>query len=222
MPLGKLIFALLAISLTASAIAKTAKDEAVAMVDSLANFRFDQLGHPQIQSDSIAPVLAASERPHKLLIVPVRFPDTGYDRFKGDPAQDGKNREYFQQLLFAGGARAPEQGTLSHYYRHQTPRPGGASRRTPGCRRDLRQQLPLRWLLRCHRERLPGEHAAQDLCGLGRVRTQRYGVRLRCGGLPAALGTSRWRLRRRASDSHPLARPVARPVSDGRRSRYSL
>ncbi|HKJ17692.1 MAG TPA: hypothetical protein VJ984_10110, partial [Xanthomonadales bacterium] len=33
------------------------------MVDNIANFRFDKLGHPQIQSDSIQPVLAAQDRP---------------------------------------------------------------------------------------------------------------------------------------------------------------
>ncbi|MBT4518437.1 MAG: M6 family metalloprotease domain-containing protein [Halieaceae bacterium] len=90
------------------------------MVENLASFRFDQLGHPQIQSDSIQPVLASSARPHKLLILPIRFADKGYDRFVGDPAQDDKNREYFQQLLFAGGAKSPQAGTLSHYYNHQS------------------------------------------------------------------------------------------------------
>lgn len=90
------------------------------LVDQLADFRFDQLGHPQIQSDSIQPVLATAGRPHKLLVLPVRFADTGYDRFAGDPDQDEKNRRYFQQLLFAGGARSPASGTLSHYYRHQS------------------------------------------------------------------------------------------------------
>ena len=83
------------------------------MVEALAQFRFDELGHPQIQSDSIKPVLAPIERPHKLLILPVRFVDKGYDRFAGDPAQDDKNRAYFQDLLFTGGPADPEPGTLS-------------------------------------------------------------------------------------------------------------
>jgi len=90
------------------------------MVDALAQFRFDQLGHPQIQSDSIKPVLAPKDRPHKLLILPVRFPDTGYERFAGDPAQGAKNQAYFQDLLFAGGPENPSPGTLSHYYWHQS------------------------------------------------------------------------------------------------------
>ena len=96
------------------------QDTAQPMVESLAQFRFDQLGHPQIQSDSIKPVLAPKERPHRLLILPVRFADKGYDRFAGDPAQDDKNRAYFQDLLFAGGPAEPEPGTLSHYYWHQS------------------------------------------------------------------------------------------------------
>lgn len=95
-------------------------DASGAMIESLAAFRFDQLGHPQIQTDSIKPVLAPRSRPHRLLILPVRFADTGYDRFAGDPAQDDKNRAYFQELLFAGGALAPAPGTLSHYYWHQS------------------------------------------------------------------------------------------------------
>jgi immune inhibitor A len=96
------------------------QDAAQMMVESLAQFRFDQLGHPQIQTDFIRPVLAPLARPHKLLILPVRFTDTGYDRFAGDPAQDDKNRAYFQDLLFAGGPEAPAPGTLSHYYWHQS------------------------------------------------------------------------------------------------------
>jgi len=112
--------ALFALGMSAVVPASPADKEARDMVESLANFRFDELGHPQIQSDSIAPAKASVERPHKLLIVPVRFSDTGYDRFAGDPAQDDKNRAYFQELLFAGGASNPESGTLSHYYRHQS------------------------------------------------------------------------------------------------------
>ncbi|HCE02117.1 MAG TPA: peptidase, partial [Acidobacteria bacterium] len=96
------------------------QDPTQVMVESLAQFRFDQLGHPQIKSDSIKPVLAPRTRPHRLLILPVRFADTGYDRFASDPAQDDKNRAYFQDLLFAGGPEDPEPGTLSHYYWHQS------------------------------------------------------------------------------------------------------
>ncbi len=100
--------------------AALADDTSATMIDNLKRLRFDQLGHPQIQSDSIKPVLASRSRPHKLLILPVRFPDIGYDRFADDPEQDNKNRDYFQQLLFAGGAIEPKPGTLSHYYWHQS------------------------------------------------------------------------------------------------------
>ena len=103
-----------------AALQTSDQDPAQPMVEALAQFRFDELGHPQIQSDSIKPVLAPIERPHKLLILPVRFVDKGYDRFAGDPAQDDKNRAYFQDLLFTGGPADPEPGTLSHYYWHQS------------------------------------------------------------------------------------------------------
>jgi immune inhibitor A len=114
--LPALCCAVFSLSVTATESAADAR----AMVEHLATLQFDKLGHPQIQSDSIQPALASSERPHKLLILPVRFADVGYDRFRGDPAQDEKNRDYFQQLLFAGGAKTPEQDTLSHYYWHQS------------------------------------------------------------------------------------------------------
>jgi immune inhibitor A len=107
-------------ALSAPANSAPANNDAQRMVDLLADFRFDQLGHPQIKSDSIRPVLASSERPHKLLVLPVRFSNTDFDRFRGDAAQDAKNRDYFQELLFAGGVANPEPATLSHYYRHQS------------------------------------------------------------------------------------------------------
>ena len=91
-----------------------AKNESDTMVDNIANFRFDQLGHPQIQSDSIKPVLAGVDRPHKLLIIPVQFPELGYDRFSGETGQNEKNNAYFQQLLFAGGVKEAEEGTLTY------------------------------------------------------------------------------------------------------------
>ena len=119
--IARALFTGLLLSALGAAAGAKDKDPAVLdMVEKLAGFRFDQLGHPQIQSDSIQPALAAPERPHKLLILPVRFADTGYDRFAGTPDQDARNRDYFQQLLFGGGAADPDLGTLSHYYRHQS------------------------------------------------------------------------------------------------------
>lgn len=100
--------------------AKTADSGAADIVNNLATGQFDQLGHPQIQSDAIKPVLAPPSRPHKLLVLPIRFADIGYDRFSNEPDQDARNQAYFQDLLFAGGAAEPRAGTLSHYYRHQS------------------------------------------------------------------------------------------------------
>jgi bacillopeptidase F (M6 metalloprotease family) len=114
--------AIAALALLASAhTGAKPSQEAQRMVDNLAGLRFDQLGHPQIKTDSIQPALASAERPHRLLIVPVQFSDKGYDRFADNPKQqDRNNRDYFQQLLFAGGVHNPAVGTLSHYYRHQS------------------------------------------------------------------------------------------------------
>ena len=135
-----------------AALQTSEQDPTQPMVEALAQFRFDELGHPQIQSDSIKPVLAPIERPHKLLVLPVRLADKGYDRFAGDPAQDDKNRAYFQDLLFAGGPADPEPGTLSHYYWHQSPRslqhhrryfPGGGARAAPSLLRPAGAKL--RW-----------------------------------------------------------------------------
>ncbi len=114
------LVAVLGVAFVPAALQTSEQNSAQGVVESLAQLRFDQLGHPQLQSDSIMPVLASTERPHKLLILPVRFADQGYDRFAGDPAQDDRNRDYFQDLLFAGGPANPEPGTLSHYYWHQS------------------------------------------------------------------------------------------------------
>jgi M6 family metalloprotease-like protein len=94
--------------------------DAERMIDSLAKLEFDQLGSPQIKTDSIKPVLAGVERPHRLLVIAVEFPELGYDRFPGDKKQNNKNRDYLQRLLFGGSVKRPKAGTLSHYYRHQS------------------------------------------------------------------------------------------------------
>ena len=60
------------------------------------------------------------DRPHKLLIIPVRFPELGYDRFAGEADQNDQNNAYFQDLLFAGGVKESQEGTLTHYYQHQS------------------------------------------------------------------------------------------------------
>ena len=91
-----------------------------AMVDNLAALQFDKLGYPQIQFDSINSISAGPDRPHRLLVLPIRFSDKAFDRFEGEAEQDLLNQAYFQNLLFAGGVTSPEAGTLSHYYRHQS------------------------------------------------------------------------------------------------------
>ena len=90
------------------------------MVENLANLRFDKLGSPQIKTDSIKPVLAPVDRPHRLLVIAVEFPELGFERFAGDKKQNRKNRDYLQKQLFGGSVRKPKPGTLSHYYRHQS------------------------------------------------------------------------------------------------------
>jgi immune inhibitor A len=55
--------------------------EAERMIDNLANLQFDKLGSPQIKTDSIKPVLAPADRPHRLLVIAVEFPEIGYQRF---------------------------------------------------------------------------------------------------------------------------------------------
>ena len=97
-----------------------ANGDTAEIVDNLASFRFDKLGQPQIKSDSIKPVLASVERPHRLLILPITFADVGFDRFAGEPDQEIKNRQYLQTLLFDGIPEQPVPGTLSDYYRHQS------------------------------------------------------------------------------------------------------
>ena len=94
--------------------------EAERMIDNLANLQFNKLGSPQIKTDSIKPVLAPADRPHRLLVIAVEFPEIGYQRFSGDKKQNRKNRDYLQKLLFGGSIKRPKPGTLSHYYRHQS------------------------------------------------------------------------------------------------------
>ena len=95
------------------------KDPA-SIVESLAHLRFDQLGHPQIQTDSIRPVRSSPDRPHRLLIIPVQFSDLRFERFRGEPDAEEKNRRYLQELLFSENLRQPRRKTLSHYYHHQS------------------------------------------------------------------------------------------------------
>jgi hypothetical protein len=103
-----------------SSLALSIDLEAERLMDNLANQRFDKLGHPQIKTDSIKPVLATVQRPHRLLVISVEFADLSYARFADDSNQNKKNRQYLQKLLFDGSIKRPAEATLSHYFRHQS------------------------------------------------------------------------------------------------------
>ena len=107
-------------TIVSATFARSIDLEAERMIDNLANLQFDKLGSPQIKTDSIKPVLAPADRPHRLLVIAVEFPEIGYQRFAGDKRQNRKNRDYFQKQLFGGSVKRPKSGTLSHYYRHQS------------------------------------------------------------------------------------------------------
>jgi hypothetical protein len=76
------------VTLLLSSLALSINLEAERLMDNLANQRFDKLGHPQIKTDSIKPVLATVQRPHRLLVISVEFTDLSYDRFAGDRNQE--------------------------------------------------------------------------------------------------------------------------------------
>ena len=113
-----LLFGLIMV-LTGPPLLGADKDPA-AIVESLANLRFDELGHPQIQSDSVRPVRSSPDRPHRLLIIPVQFSDLRFERFRGEADAGEKNRRYLQELLFSENLRQPRTKTLTHYYHHQS------------------------------------------------------------------------------------------------------
>ena len=89
-----------------------------ALIERLGALDFKELGHPAVRWDHIPPVSASKERPHKLLVVLVRFPDLGFDRFKGAPDQDQQLTAHYQSLLFDEEYKRPN--TLSHYFAAQS------------------------------------------------------------------------------------------------------
>ena len=104
---------------TADAPAGDALDTARArMVQDMASLRFDKLGNPVLRWDHIPPVRATKERPHKLLVALVAYPDRGFDRFKGAPDQGKKLAAFYQGQLF--DPDYAKAGTLSHYYATQS------------------------------------------------------------------------------------------------------
>jgi M6 family metalloprotease-like protein len=94
--------------------------EQVAMIERLQRLALDELGNPQIKSDFIPSVRSTPEAPHRMLIIPVEYANVGFDRFDNEPDADERNRQYFQELLFDDDVAAPREGTLTHYYRHQS------------------------------------------------------------------------------------------------------
>lgn len=94
--------------------------ESLEMIEKLQNLQFDQLGNPQIKSDAIPPVLSSSVAPHRMLIIPVQYSDRSFDRFSGDANAADRNRQYFQDMLFAENLDNPAEETLTHYYFHQS------------------------------------------------------------------------------------------------------
>lgn len=90
------------------------------MIENLQNLRFDQLGNPQIQSNSLTPVKSTIDKPHRILIIPVQYSNRRFDRFSGEADADRKNQEYIQDLLFSDDLDNPKTDTLTHYYYHQS------------------------------------------------------------------------------------------------------
>ena len=88
------------------------------LIEDLGALRFERLGHPAVRWDHTPPVYASAERPHTLLVVPVRFPDRDFERFKGTPNQAERLQAYYQELLFDPEYKRPN--TLSHYFATQS------------------------------------------------------------------------------------------------------
>lgn len=96
----------------------TKVDPVSQMVEDLAALRIDKLGNPVLRWDHIPPVLAAKERPHKLLVLLVEYQDQGFDRFKGDADQGAKLAAFYQEQLFDDDYKRVD--TISHYYQTQS------------------------------------------------------------------------------------------------------
>ena len=122
---SRLLLSLLLVALTAApAAGKGGTDgEQLAaqrekMVNDLAALRFERLGNPVLRWDHIPAVEAPADRPHKLLVVLVEYPDVHFDRYKGEAGQASKLVKYYEGELF--DAKYEKPGTLSHYYLTQS------------------------------------------------------------------------------------------------------
>ena len=90
------------------------------MIEKLRTLQFDQLGNAQIKTDTILPVVSTLDAPHRILVIPVEYADVGFNRFRGEADAAERNRAYLQDVLFAGDLQSPREGTLSHYFHHQS------------------------------------------------------------------------------------------------------
>ena len=84
--------------------------EAERMIDNLANLQFDQLGSPQIKSDSIKPVLAPVDRPHRLLVIAVEFPEIATNASPGIKNRTAKTATIFRSYFLVAALNAPSPG----------------------------------------------------------------------------------------------------------------
>ncbi len=88
------------------------------MVADLAGLHIDRLGNPVLRWDHIPPVLAPKERPHKLLVLLVEYPDRKFDRYAKDEGREQKLADFYQNELFDESYSKVD--TLSHYYANQS------------------------------------------------------------------------------------------------------
>ncbi len=88
------------------------------MVADLAGLHIDKLGNPVLRWDHIPPVLAPKERPHKLLVLLVEYPDRKFDRYAKDEGREQKLADFYQNELFDESYSKVD--TLSHYYANQS------------------------------------------------------------------------------------------------------
>jgi immune inhibitor A len=103
---------------TPSASAPVELSPAEQIITKMAQGRFDELGDPVLNWDSIPSPLATKAAPHRLLVVPVEFSDKSFVRFAGDPDQPAKIQAHYQEQLFDD--EYAKQDTLSHYFAVQS------------------------------------------------------------------------------------------------------
>lgn len=103
---------------TPSEVVASEPSAAEKMVQDLAGLHIDRLGNPVLRWDHIPPVLAKQDRPHKLLVLLVEYPDQTFDRFAKDKDRGEKLRSFYQEQLF--DETYARVDTLSHYFLTQS------------------------------------------------------------------------------------------------------